>query len=176
MILKLSDAENRPILLLYVQNLVTLYFDPPFFFGQYFSTSASSSSISETLALGWFRKLLDEQKISKIKFLSVYCETESIIIWKTDILIGNNPFTWRSITLDYENNARPGTIRCTCVWQWQSANDCRLHTGNISPLRPPHCALTGVGWTTLVIKIEQNKNIKISHDKIANVNVICLKL
>jgi len=92
MILKLSDAENRPILLLYVQNLVTLYFDPPFFFGQYFSTSASSSSISETLALGWFRKLLDEQKISKIKFLSVYCETESIIIWKTDILIGNTPF------------------------------------------------------------------------------------
>ena len=88
MILKLSDAENRPILLLHVQNLVTLYFDPPFFFGQYFSTSASSSSISETLALGWFRKLLDEQKISKIKFLSVYCETESIIIWKTDILIG----------------------------------------------------------------------------------------
>jgi len=54
--LKLSDAENRPILLLYVQNLVTLYFDPPFFFGQYFSTSASSSSISETLAFGWFRK------------------------------------------------------------------------------------------------------------------------
>jgi len=123
---------------LYVQNLVTLYFDPPFLFGQYFSMSASSSSISETLSLGMVPETGSwmNRKLAKLNYLAFTVKQSQSSFWKTDILIGNTPFTWRSITLDYENNARPGRVTDVLV----SDNDSQSMTADFIPAIFPHSA------------------------------------